>query len=505
MASASINACAPISARCRDSSPLVRSLGMRCGIWCRIGPLSRPAVICMMVTPVCSSPRRIAHSTGAAPRSSGSSEGWTLTMPRLGIASSSGVSRCPYATTTPTSGARRRIASRNSDVDGRSGWSTGRSSSCAAVFTGDGTSVERERPCGLSGRVTTEATSKPSPSSASSGGTANSGVPKKTTRTLQLAGRLGRHLLDESLLSLARLLPFGDEEAALYGAEVVEEEDAVEVVDLVLDGAGLVAAHFGAVGAAVPVRRLDHNPLRPFDVAEDFRDREAAFLGDLDFGAALDDHGVDEHQRRRVLLAHVHDGDALRDADLVGGEPHAFGGAHRFEQVVHQPPHRVVHAGDRRRTLAQHRRAEQVEAANGHDALASAARLTMLAMLPRSTTSLASPLRIVTSLSFRCTTSPTMPPEVTIWSPRCSVSSSFLCSSCWRRCGRRMRKYSSPKIRPSWSSSSPIPGPALPDGASSRANRPRTITSFPLECSGAARRRPTARSPRPGSPRASPR
>ena len=85
--------------------------------------------------------------------------------------------------TTPTSGARRRISARNSGVDGGSGSKTGTSSSSAATFTGEGTRVDRERPCGLSGRVTTAATSNPSPNSASSDGTANSGVPKKTTRT----------------------------------------------------------------------------------------------------------------------------------------------------------------------------------------------------------------------------------------------------------------------------------------------------------------------------------
>ena len=50
-------------------------------------------------------------------------------------------------------------------------------------FTGGATACERERPCGLSGCVTTARTSNPSPSSASREGTANSGVPKKTTRT----------------------------------------------------------------------------------------------------------------------------------------------------------------------------------------------------------------------------------------------------------------------------------------------------------------------------------
>src|SRR5438034_7667247 len=42
---------------------------------------------------------------------------------------------------------------------------------------------------------------------------------------LQLAGRLGRHVLEIALLSLARLLPFGDEEAALHGAQMVRSEE----------------------------------------------------------------------------------------------------------------------------------------------------------------------------------------------------------------------------------------------------------------------------------------
>src|SRR6266566_1404278 len=43
---------------------------------------------------------------------------------------------------------------------------------------------------------------------------------------------------------------------------------------------------------------------------------------------------------------------------------------------------------------------------------------------------------IVTSSAFRCTTSPMMPPEVTMRSPRCSDASSWRCRSCCRRWGR---------------------------------------------------------------------
>ena len=48
-----------------------------------IGPVSRPSSICMMVTPLTSSPARIARWIGAAPRQRGSSEAWMFTHPAL--------------------------------------------------------------------------------------------------------------------------------------------------------------------------------------------------------------------------------------------------------------------------------------------------------------------------------------------------------------------------------------------------------------------------------------
>ena len=52
-----------------------------------IGPVSSPASICMMVTPVVLSPARIARWIGAAPRHRGSSEAWTLMQPSRGASS----------------------------------------------------------------------------------------------------------------------------------------------------------------------------------------------------------------------------------------------------------------------------------------------------------------------------------------------------------------------------------------------------------------------------------
>src|SRR4029077_5767549 len=148
---------------------------------------------------------------------------------------------------------------------------------------------------------------------------------------------------------------------------------------------------------------------------------------------------IDEHQGWGVVVADIDHGHALRDPDLIGGEAHAFGRPHGVEQVVHQLAHGGVDGGDGRRALPQHRRAEQVELADRHWGLgegASIDRLRMFAMLARITTTRDSPLFTVTSSSFRWTTSPMIPPEVTILSPRCSEASSWRWRSCCLRCGR---------------------------------------------------------------------
>src|SRR6185503_2451212 len=144
----------------------------------------------------------------------------------------------------------------------------------------------------------------------------------------------------------------------------------------------------------------------------------------------------------RILVPDVHHGDPPGDADLIRRQAHALGRAHRLEQIVDEPADFVIDFRDRGRLLPQHGRAEDVERANRHAGLASTAavRLVMLATALRVITNFASPLRIVTSSSLMCTTSPMMPLEVTMRSPRWSDASSCLCCSAWRRCGRISRK-----------------------------------------------------------------
>ena len=146
---------------------------------------------------------------------------------------------------------------------GRSGWRTsmsgreGRRASPAEAPAWSGSG-----PWGRSGWVTTAATSCPPRRSASSDGTANSGVPKKTIahQGVRPEGRATSRRWPA--LSLCSRRYFAREGLTLQRTQVIEKQDAVEVVDLVLDGAGPEPARLHAVGHAVPAGGLEHDPLR---------------------------------------------------------------------------------------------------------------------------------------------------------------------------------------------------------------------------------------------------
>ena len=124
----------------------------------------------------------MAQLIGAAPRYSGSSEACRLKVPRRGIAQTTSGSILK-AMTIPRSGCNACKASRNAGSRNFSGCNTGTPSSRAAIFTSLSRRC-RPRPAGLSGTVTAPTTLYPSATSRRSDGTANSGVPMKTMRSV---------------------------------------------------------------------------------------------------------------------------------------------------------------------------------------------------------------------------------------------------------------------------------------------------------------------------------
>jgi hypothetical protein len=257
-------------------------------------------------------------------------------------------------------------------------------------------------------------------------------VPKKTIRITPA----GLHLFDVAGVVLVLTLPAREEDLPLHEPEVVEEQNAVEVIQLVLDGAGDEAVNFQPIGLAVAIQGLEHDAIGSGHIAEDLRNRQTALFGG---GASLrlDDHRVDH---REALALRVDHGDAPRHPDLVGREPHAVGRLHRLEQVVHEAAQLVVHPGDVAAPLAQNRRAEQVKRTETHPAGAGALDWPTRTMRARSTTTVAVPLSTVTRSSLMSFTLPISPPLVVISSPFLRPASS--CSCCFRvcPCGRMIRK-----------------------------------------------------------------
>ncbi len=133
---------------------------------------------------------------------------------------------------------------------------------------------------------------------------------------------------------------------------MVQEQDAVQVVDLVLDRPRAERGCFDQVAPAIPVCRFDDDPLGAVHVAVDVGNGETPFLAAVP-PFPLDDHGID--QDHRVVFAGVHHRDAVGGPDLVGGEAHALSRPHRVEQVVHQSTDAVVERFDLGSPLAQHR------------------------------------------------------------------------------------------------------------------------------------------------------
>src|SRR5882762_11113923 len=96
------------------------------------------------------------------------------------------------------------------------------------------------------------------------------------------------------LALLAELFDFAFDQVALEHAEMLDEEDAIEGIDFVAEGAGqeIFAADFE--GFAFGVLRFYSDKLGAQDVAAETWNGEAAFFFTL-FAFGVDDFGIGEH------------------------------------------------------------------------------------------------------------------------------------------------------------------------------------------------------------------
>jgi hypothetical protein len=150
------------------------------------------------------------------------------------------------------------------------------------------------------------------------------------------------------LTILLHLFDLADDEVAFEAAETIDEEDAVEMIDLVLHRAGKELFSFNLEPLAFDVLRTYLDPGGALYLLANLGEAETALLFDL-LTLTLDDLGVDEHDLLfRVLLeADVDDSEALRDTDLRCGKADALRGVHRLEHLIDEPLQLRVEDSDR--------------------------------------------------------------------------------------------------------------------------------------------------------------
>src|SRR5438552_974906 len=203
----------------------------------------------------------------------------------------------------------------------------------AASFAG-GAAVLRPRPRGLSGRVSKPATS------CSAASRSSTSAPNSPVAATAIRRAATNRLADDDARAQAR-----ERLAPRLGRRAVEDQDAIEVVGLVLGDARVrlleLVPHLGAVLVLAPDRDLR----RPLDREKHALDREAALVLDRRHLAAVDDLRVRE--RDGLALGDLEDEQPLQNSDLGRGEPDPVRVDHELLHPVGELAQVVVELLDR--------------------------------------------------------------------------------------------------------------------------------------------------------------
>src|SRR5450759_5920931 len=234
-----------------------------------------------------------------------------------------------------TSGASSLRRAWNCGSPARLGERTSSPSAKARSLTGEATK-DRPRPDGASGRVTTATTSCDELDNASRLGTAASGVPAKTSRTRSATRSEScvRAGLDDGRL-LAGPLGVADRlhgQLAVCLVHAVDEQDAVEVVRLVLDAASQQLCSLTHDRLAMLVETLGHQAKRPGGVKEDAGEGQTALLALLHLRGEVE-AGIDQMNK---LVIDVIGEDPQSTPDLRGRQAGARRVHHGVGQVLDQ-------------------------------------------------------------------------------------------------------------------------------------------------------------------------
>src|SRR5205807_1295171 len=167
---------------------------------------------------------------------------------------------------------------------------------------------------------------------------------------------------------LLRLGEFLDNPVALELREVVDEQHAVQMIDLVLDASGKDAGTVHLLALAGTIEETDSYLLRTSHHVEEFGDGKAAFLIVGLLFARPDDFRIDEKNRRPLLavLGEIDHYEAQRYADLDGCKPDTRRVIHGIEHVIEDAAGIIAHMSQGLGYLPQHGIGQLDDVADGH-------------------------------------------------------------------------------------------------------------------------------------------
>src|ERR1700677_4764252 len=148
--------------------------------------------------------------------------------------------------------------------------------------------------------------------------------------------------------ALGRFLEFLDHPVPLELGDVVDEENAIEMVDLMLEYGGEQALGQDLAFLPLAVEGAGAHRRGTLDLGVIFRDRETALLVGRTLFRRPHDFGIDEDLRvaRLFLLGGVDHQKTDWLGDLNGRESHAWRVVHGFDHIVDQLAQTIVDAFD---------------------------------------------------------------------------------------------------------------------------------------------------------------
>lgn len=152
---------------------------------------------------------------------------------------------------------------------------------------------------------------------------------------------------------------------ALERRDVIDEELAVEMVNLVLDADGEQSVGLEFLSLAVAVECAHPHALGAGHGLVEAGHRETAFFHLL-LALARENLGVDQTEGRVAVFGDVDDHDPALHADLNGGQSDARRGIHGFKHVVDEPLDTGIDPGNRLGRATQPRIGEGENIEHGH-------------------------------------------------------------------------------------------------------------------------------------------